>query len=60
MAQEQRQARIHSKGGAFDNVTVIEWNSNNNIIVEYDGKLYTAIYNPFACCLYVDDIHGTV
>ena len=57
-AGQKTQARIRSKGGQFDTVTICEWNSNNNIIVDYAGTKCTAIYNVFAGCVYVDDIGG--
>lgn len=51
------QAHIHSLGGKFDEVTILEYKGDNNIIVEYNGKKCTAIYNIFAG-YYVDDIYG--
>lgn len=57
-AGQKTQARIRSKDGQFDAVTICEWNSNNNIIVDYAGTKCTAIYNEFAGCVYVDDIDG--
>lgn len=54
------QARIHSLGGQFAEVTIISEKSDNDIIVDYNGVRCTAIYNIFAGCYYVDDIYGIV
>ena len=51
------QARIHSLGGQFAEVTIISENGCNDVIVDYKGIRCTAIYNPFVCCYYVDDIY---
>ena len=54
------QARIHSLGGQFAEVTIISEKSDNDVIVEYRGVRCTAIYNPFVGCYYVDDIYGII
>lgn len=54
------QARIHSLGGQFAEVTIISEKSDNDVIVDYNGVRCTAIYNIFAGCYYVDDIYGIV
>lgn len=54
------QARIHSLGGQFAEVTIISKKSDNDVIVDYKGVRCTAIYNIFAGCYYVDDIYGIV
>lgn len=54
------QARIHSLGGQFAEVTIVSEKSCNDVIVEYRGIRCTAIYNPFVCCYYVDDIYGII
>lgn len=54
------QARIHSLGGQFAEVTIISEKSDNDVIVDYKGVHCTAIYNPFVNCYYVDDIYGIV
>lgn len=54
------QARIHSLGGQFAEVTIISEKSCNNVIVDYRGVRCTAIYNPFGGCYYVDDIYGII
>lgn len=53
-------ARIHSLCGQFDEVTIISEKSCNDVIVEYKGVRYTAIYNPFVGCYYVDDVYGII
>lgn len=53
------QAMIHSLN-ATDEVTIISENGNNNVIAEYKGKKYTAVYNIFIGLYYVDDIYGEV
>ena len=44
---------------AGDEVTIVKYNRDNDIIVEYNGKKCTAIYNIFAG-YYVDDIYGVI
>ena len=53
------QAHIHSLDGKFAEVTIIHYNGDNDIIVEYNGIKCTAIYNIFAG-YYVDDIYGVI
>ena len=43
----------------FAEVTILRYNGDNDIIVEYNGKKCTAIYNIFAG-YYVDDIYGVI
>lgn len=52
-------AHIHSLDGKFAEVTILRYNGDNDIIVEYNGKKCTAIYNIFAG-YYVDDIYGVI
>jgi len=40
--------------------TIISHVDNNNVTAEYNGVLYRAIFNPFVCAYYVDDIYGRV
>ena len=54
------QAPIHSLGGQCAEVTIISENGCNDVIVDYRGVRCTAIYNPFVCCYYVDDIYGII
>ena len=39
-------------------VTIIHENGSNDVVAEYQGKRYTAIFNGFVCLYYVDDIYG--
>jgi len=52
-------AFIHSLKD-FGETKIISHNDNNNVIVEYKGKRYTAIYNVFNGYYYVDDIYGEI
>lgn len=52
-------AHIHSLDGKFAEVTILRYNGDNDIIVEYNGKKCTAIYNIFAG-YYADDIYGVI
>ncbi|MDR0325404.1 MAG: hypothetical protein LBI19_04825 [Oscillospiraceae bacterium] len=51
------QAMVHSKH-ALDTVAILHEDGPNNIVAEYNGKLYTAIWNVFNGLYYVDDIYG--
>ena len=50
-------AMIHSLKKE-DEVIILHEKGINDVIAEYKGKRYTAIYNPFAGLFYVDDIYG--
>lgn len=52
-------AKIHSTK-QIEDVNIIEHNSNNDVIAEYKGKKYTAIFNCFNNIYYVDDIYGEI
>ena len=52
--------KIHSLNGAFADATIIKKIGDNQYLAEYHGLKCTAIYNPFAGCYYVDDIHGVI
>jgi hypothetical protein len=52
-------AMVHSLK-AKDEVTIISENGNNDVVAEYKGKKCTAIFNPFSCCYYVDDVYGVI
>jgi hypothetical protein len=57
-------AVIHSlsKGNedkaVLDDVMIIHENGNNDVVAEYKGIRYTAIFNVFVCLYYLDDIYG--
>lgn len=37
---------------------IIHENGSNDVVAEYKGVRYTAVFNPFVCRYYVDDIYG--
>ena len=41
-------------------VEIVEHKDNNHCLAWYDGKLCTAIFNPFSGYYYVDDIYGVI
>lgn len=56
------QAMVHSLK-ALDEVTIISENYENGVnevVAEYNGKRYTAIFNPFSGYYYVDDLYGEI
>ena len=57
-------ACIHSLNGAKEEVKILDKRvseyGTEYAIVEYNGKICTAIYNIFACIYYVDDIYGII
>ena len=53
-------AKIHSLDGQCAQVEILSDNGDINIIVEYNGKKCTAIYNVFAGAYFVDDIYGII
>ena len=55
----EREAMIHSKNKT-DIVRVVQYLDLNHVIVEYEGKHYTAVDNPFTGLTYCDDIYGEV
>ena len=55
------QAHIHSLGGALDEITVLDMKEDGIqtvYIVDYHGVKCSAIFNPFNCTYYADDIYG--
>ena len=52
-------AMVHSLN-AQDKVTILHENGCSDVIAEYKGKRYTAIFNPFSCLYYVDDKYGVL
>ena len=53
-------ARIHSLSGNLDDVEIIEKRGDNDYVASYRGHRYSAIWNPFVGCFYVDDIYGLI
>ena len=41
-------------------VNIISHTDNNNVIAEYQGVRYKAIFNPFVCQYFVDDVDGRI
>lgn len=41
-------------------VTIIDHKDNNNVTAEYNGMKCMAIFNPFVCRYFVDDIYGII
>ena len=57
------QAHIHSLNGAMDEITVLDETMNGRqtmYIVDYGGVKCTAIFNPFTCTYYADDVYGII
>lgn len=58
------QAHINSLNGGLDEITVLEekelYPGQSGYIVDYNGVICTAIFNPFSCGFYADDIYGRV
>ena len=46
------------KTQAQDEITILEELGNNNYLVDYRGVKCSAIFNPFNCTYYADDIYG--
>ena len=61
MIQFKTQAHIHSLDGAMDEITVLDMKEDGRqtiYIVDYRGVKCSAIFNPFNCTYYADDIYG--
>ena len=41
-----------------DEVTILHENGSNDVVAEYKGIRYTAIFNVFSGLFYVDDLYG--
>ena len=41
-------------------VTIISHKNNNEVVAEYGGVYYSAIFNPFAGSYFVDDVDGRI
>ena len=54
-------AHIHSLGGAMDEITVLDMKEDGRqtvYLVDYRGVKCSAIFNPFNCTHYADDVYG--
>lgn len=58
MTPYNTQAHIHSLDGAMDEITVLEIIGDNKYLVDYRGVKCSAIFNPFNCTFYADDVYG--
>jgi len=52
-------AMVHSLK-ARDEVTILHENDYNDVVAEYKGKRYTAVFNLYLGLYYVDDIYGVL
>ncbi|MBR3722972.1 MAG: hypothetical protein IKN12_09440 [Selenomonadaceae bacterium] len=53
-------AKIHSLNGELREVTIVKENGYNDVVAEYRGSYYTAVFNPFVGCYFVDDKYGYI
>lgn len=56
-------AHIHSLHGEMDEITVLAERQDGQqtvYLVDYKGTKCTAIFNPFVCEYYADDIYGVI
>ena len=61
MTPFKTQAHIHSLDGKMDEITVLDKKEDGRqtiYIVYYRGVKCSAIFNPFNCTYYADDIYG--
>ena len=57
---EKVKAHINSLNGQMAEVTIIARVDYNDYIVEYHGIRCHAIFNPFVCAYYADDVYGVI
>ena len=53
---QKASAHIHSLDGKMDEITILKELGNNSYLVDYRGVKCSAIFNPFNCTYYADDI----
>ena len=53
----ETEAMVHSLKD-LATVKIISQNGNNDVVAEYNGKICSAIFNPFSGHYYVDDVYG--
>lgn len=61
MTPYKTMAHIHSLNGEMDEITVLDINESGRqttYIVDYRGVKCSAIFNPFSCSYYADDVYG--
>ena len=59
MIKQMVDAMVHSLYSLAE-VEIVEHKDNNHCLAQYNGKLCTAIFNPFSGYYYVDDIFGVI
>lgn len=52
-------AMVHSVQDLRE-VEIVRQLSNNDVVAKYNGVYCTAIFNPYTCLYYVDDIYGRI
>ena len=52
-------AVVHSKD-EIEEVEMLEKRQSDYIVLTQDGTKCTAIWNPFVCLFYADDIYGII
>ena len=52
------ECHIHSLDGRLAEATIIKKIGDNLYLADYNGVKCTAIFNPFVCRYYVDDVYG--
>lgn len=53
-------AHINSLDGQTDEITVLQQVGDNDYLVDYKGVKCHAIFNPFVCEYYADDLYTIV
>lgn len=59
MIKQMVDAMVNSLKGLAE-VEIVEHKDNNHCLARFNGKLCTAIFNPFSGYYYVDDIFGVI
>lgn len=59
MIKQMGEAMVHSLNSLAE-VEIVEHKDNNHCLARYNGKLCTAIFNPYSGYYYVDDIFGVI
>ena len=53
-------AHINSLDGQTDEITVLQQVGDNDYLVDYKGVKCHAIFNPFVCEYYADDLYTVI
>ena len=59
MIKQMVDAMVNSLKGLAE-VEIVEHKDNNHCLARYNGKLCTAIFNPYSGYYYVDDFFGVI